>query len=213
MKPFLTEILACPIDKSYPLDVFIFKWEDPSPEILDFFKNPKPTMEGAIKAFEKNLLNTENDEDGNLLARDLIVLGKKPLPEYLHLILEKIKELEVFHDTTDSVLVHQLAKILSSVRDKIKLASDDLKKGIVPSEVILKVEMDLNLLNAYKQRVEVEEGLLRCPQCKRWYPIVETIPQMLPDNLRHQKKDLEFLAKWQARVPKDIPTEGQPWHL
>ncbi len=211
MKPFLTEILACPIDKSYPLDVFIFKWEDPSPEILEYFKNP--TMEQGIKAFEKNLLNTENDEEGNLLARDLIVLGKKPLPEYLRLILEKIKELEVFHDTTDSVLVPQLAKILSSVRENVKQASDELKKGIAPSEVIPKIELNLNLLNAYKQRLEVEEGLLQCPRCKRWYPIVETIPQMLPDNLRHQKKDLEFLAKWQARVPNDIPREGQPWHL
>ncbi len=170
-------------------------------------------MEQAIKTFEKNLVNTENDEEGNLLARDLIVLGKKPLPEYLRLILEKIKELEVFHDTTDSFLVSQLTKILSSVRENVKQAIDELNKGVAPSEVIPKVELNLNLLNAYKQRVEVEEGLLRCPRCKRWYPIVETIPQMLPDNLRHQKKDLEFLAKWQARVPKDIPAEGQPWHL
>lgn len=170
-------------------------------------------MEQAIKAFEKSLITTESDEEGKFLAKDLIVLGRKSLPEYLRLILEKIKELEVFHDTTDSILKSQLEKILSSVRKNIIHASDELKKGIAPSEVILKVELDLNLLNAFKQRVEVEEGLLRCPQCKRWYPIVETIPQMLPDHLRYQKKDLEFLAKWQARVPKDIPAEGQPWHL
>ena len=144
---------------------------------------------------------------------DLIVLGKKPFVEYLRLILEKIKELEVFHDTTDSLLVSKLAYILSSVRENVSRATEALKKGTAPKDLIPTLEIDLNLLNAYKQRVEVEQGLLRCPKCKRWYPIVETIPQMLPDNLRHQKKDLEFLTKWQTLVPEDVTREGQPWHV
>jgi uncharacterized protein YbaR (Trm112 family) len=211
LKPFLTEILACPIDKSFPLDVFIFKWEDPSPEVKEFFQTP--SMEQATKAFQKNLVHTVEDEEGNFLVGDLIVLGKKPVAEYLRLVIEKIKELEVFRDTSDSFLVPHLAKILGPVRENIVRALDELKKGSAPTALMPKIELDLNFLNAYKQRVEVEEGLLRCPQCKRWYPIVETIPQMLPDNLRHQKKDLEFLSKWQERISGDIAREGQPWHL
>ena len=169
-------------------------------------------MERCIKAFEKSLVTkiTEND---NYTVKDLIVLAKKPVEEYLGLILDKIQELKVFHDTTDSILMEQLTKILTVVWARVNDAITEIKKGVPPSSIISTIELELNLLNAYKQRVEVEEGLLSCPKCKRWYPIVETIPQMLPDNLRNQKKDLEFLVKWQARVPSDILQSGQPWHL
>ncbi|OLS13460.1 MAG: uncharacterized protein family UPF0434/Trm112 [Promethearchaeota archaeon CR_4] len=211
MKPFLTEILACPIDKSFPLDVFIFKWENFPPEVLEFFQNP--TLDTITKAFGNTLIHFAEDDDGQVQIGDLIVLGKKPFGEYLNLILEKIKELEVFHDTTNSLLISKLSDILNSVRENVSRASEALKKGTTPKTLLPTIELDLNLLNAYKQRVEIEEGILRCPKCKRWYPIVETIPQMLPDNLRHQKKDLEFLTKWQTPVPIDITREGQPWHL
>ncbi|KKM25652.1 hypothetical protein LCGC14_1592820, partial [marine sediment metagenome] len=30
-------------------------------------------------------------------------------------------------------------------------------------------------------------------KCKRWYPIIETIPQMLPDNYRDEIKEINFL--------------------
>ena len=44
-----------------------------------------------------------------------------------------------------------------------------------------------------KTEIEIETGLLFCAQCKRWYPIIETIPQMLPDEYRNEKKEIEFL--------------------
>src|SRR5690349_16869220 len=41
----------------------------------------------------------------------------------------------------------------------------------------------------------VEEGLLLCRACFRFYPIIEEIPIILPDDLRDKKKDIEFLNK------------------
>ena len=31
---------------------------------------------------------------------------------------------------------------------------------------------------------EIVEGILTCPKCKRWYPIKNEIPELLPDELR-----------------------------
>ncbi|HMF30952.1 MAG TPA: Trm112 family protein [Candidatus Lokiarchaeia archaeon] len=211
MKPFLTEILACPIDKAFPLDIFIFQWEEPEPAVLEFFQSP--TMELARAAFEKPLIDTAESDSGEFLASDQIVLGKKPFAEYLALVIEKIHELEVFRDTTEGLLVDVLACILGDIRDHVAQAISALEHNGSPQELFAELELDLTFLNAYKQRVEVEQGLLRCTQCQRWYPIVETIPQMLPDNLRNEKRELEFLTTWQDRLPEDIPTGGFPFHL
>jgi uncharacterized protein YbaR (Trm112 family) len=57
----------------------------------------------------------------------------------------------------------------------------------------------------------VDEGLLLCKTCQRFYPIVEEIPIILPDELRDKKKDIEFLNKWRERIPHDLLTNLKPW--
>jgi len=59
----------------------------------------------------------------------------------------------------------------------------------------------------------IVDGLLICEKCKRWYPIVEEIPQMLPDELRNEKEDLSFLMKYESLVPKEVKEEGVPFNL
>ncbi len=39
------------------------------------------------------------------------------------------------------------------------------------------------------------EGVLYCSDCSRFYPIIDEIPIMLPDELRDKKQDIEFLKK------------------
>lgn len=60
---------------------------------------------------------------------------------------------------------------------------------------------------------EVSEGLLVCDSCGRWYPIIEEIPHMLPDELREAAEDLEFLRKWEDGVPEKVLLEGRPFNL
>ena len=57
------------------------------------------------------------------------------------------------------------------------------------------------------------EGVLFCSQCSRFYPIIEEIPVMLPDELRDKEKDIQFLQKWQEKIPGKIIKNGHPWHL
>ena len=59
----------------------------------------------------------------------------------------------------------------------------------------------------------IKEGVLFCSQCSRFYPIIEEIPVMLPDQLRDKEKDIQFLQKWQEKIPSKIITNGNPWHL
>jgi uncharacterized protein YbaR (Trm112 family) len=59
----------------------------------------------------------------------------------------------------------------------------------------------------------IREGVLFCSQCSRFYPIIEEIPVMLPDELRDKEKDIQFLQKWQEKIPSKIIKNGNPWHL
>ncbi len=60
---------------------------------------------------------------------------------------------------------------------------------------------------------EILNGLLICSKCNRWYPIIDEIPQLLPDELRDLKEDLSFLRKYAEKIPKNILEEGKPFNL
>ncbi len=70
----------------------------------------------------------------------------------------------------------------------------------------------LNLL-VFKESDEITDGLLTCPKCLRWYPIRDSIPELLPDELRKRKEDLPFLKKWQSKISKEILISGAPFNL
>ncbi|MDG6949136.1 MAG: Trm112 family protein [Nitrososphaerota archaeon] len=59
----------------------------------------------------------------------------------------------------------------------------------------------------------VVDGVLLCSQCGRYYPIIDEIPVMLPDNLRNRKEDIGFLEKWSPRLPESVVRGGKPWNL
>ncbi len=61
--------------------------------------------------------------------------------------------------------------------------------------------------------IEVEEGVLLCKTCSRWYPVMEGIPRLLPDHLRDREEDLEFLRRFRERLPREVIEEGRPHNL
>lgn len=74
------------------------------------------------------------------------------------------------------------------------------------------IEIDTVKDKTIKENV-IKEGVLFCLQCSRFYPIIEEIPVMLPDELRDKEKDIQFLQKWHEKIPKKIIKNGYPWHL
>ena len=82
---------------------------------------------------------------------------------------------------------------------------------------ILACPMDKNYpleLFEIKQKDEiVSEGALFCSKCSRFYPIIEEIPIMLPDELRDKKQEMSFLKNNKENLPEKIISRANPWHL
>jgi len=64
---------------------------------------------------------------------------------------------------------------------------------------------------------EIDDALITCPKCGRWYPVIEGIACMLPDNLRESGKqkieETKFLEKWQREIPEHVLEKGRPFGL
>ena len=71
----------------------------------------------------------------------------------------------------------------------------------------------LELFEIEEEDNVVSEGALFCPKCSRFYPIIEEIPIMLPDELRDKKQEIEFLKNNKEQLPEKIISNANPWHL
>jgi len=54
---------------------------------------------------------------------------------------------------------------------------------------------------------------LYCQKCSRFFPIIDEIPIMLPDELRDKKQEIEFLNRNIKELPTKIVKQALPWHL
>jgi SAM-dependent methyltransferase/uncharacterized protein YbaR (Trm112 family) len=52
--------------------------------------------------------------------------------------------------------------------------------------------------------VEVEQGLLVCLSCARWFPIAGFLPELLPDHLRDQDRDRRHFEACAGRLPETL---------
>jgi uncharacterized protein YbaR (Trm112 family) len=59
----------------------------------------------------------------------------------------------------------------------------------------------------------ITEGILFCTKCSRFYPIIDEIPVMLPDELREKQTDIDFLKQWNNKLPEKVVKHGNPWHI
>ena len=78
------------------------------------------------------------------------------------------------------------------------------------SEIDVK-ELENNCQSCAK--LEIAEGILICQKCNRWYPIIEEIPHMLPDELRNEAEEKSFLKKYREKIPAFIIEQGKPFNL
>ena len=74
-------------------------------------------------------------------------------------------------------------------------------------------QFPLELYETQSKQEVVLEGALFCSKCTRFYPIIEEIPIMLPDELRDKKQDMDFLQKNKQTLPQKIIKDANPWHL
>jgi len=67
-------------------------------------------------------------------------------------------------------------------------------------------------LYVFEEKDEINEGLMACTNCGRWYPIIDDIPRMLPDELRDGKDEKAFVKKWRRQFPEKVLKEGKPFN-
>jgi len=187
MKPWLLNILACPICKHYPLDPYFFKWEN-------------------------------SDEDLQIIASQSGVPSNLFLKSYRHMVNQ------IFDGTITQEPIHRIKDLTGNPHSQA-LFEDALEAlgkllptkehGELKEQVLQRFQPEVDALYRFLNLIDVEEGLLVCSNCFRWYPIgsqVPAIPEMLPDNLREKEKDLTYMKKWEAKIPKEVVTKGKPFN-
>jgi len=184
MKPWLLNILACPIDKHHPLEAHFFTWETSEEKIdgnADSAGTPSSEHEKNYKQMAKQLT------DGTISP-------------------PAIKNIKDSSESQGS------KSLLAGALDALAGIGDTDSKS--EADVLKEYPTEIDALNKYMHLLEVDAGLLVCPECGRWYPIgsaVETIPEMLPDDLREKERDLEWMEKWSHLIPEKVLGEGKPY--
>jgi len=64
---------------------------------------------------------------------------------------------------------------------------------------------------------EIDAALITCPKCGRWYPVIDGIACMLPDDLRmegkQRREEVAFLDNWKEKIDDQILENGIPFGL
>ena len=71
----------------------------------------------------------------------------------------------------------------------------------------------LELFESKSHDKKIVEGALYCQKCSRFFPIIDEIPIMLPDELRDKKQEIEFLKRNIKELQEKIVKQALPWHL
>jgi uncharacterized protein YbaR (Trm112 family) len=226
MRIWLLDILACPICKYYPLDLRILNWET---DQKVFSRIESAFKSRQISVLEENsiltLPNGKKDkcvkiiEDGQIQIEDEFSREKKPLLDYLRNLSEKVKSTQTISDVTGSAATRLLEQVKSQALDKVgktlKQIEATRSKAIIDREksTLKDILPEIYLLNWYFFLTEVDQALISCKKCQRWYPVIETIPHMLPDDLRNSDEDIAFLKKWSTKISANVLNEGNPFNL
>ena len=116
---------------------------------------------------------------------------RKSLLEILACPIDKHSPLELF-----VINVHSTNKSSIDKQDENGITQDELTYNHTSYENVI-----------------IEDGVLFCSRCSRFFPIRDEIPIMLPDELREREKDLQFLLEWETKLPSKILDHGVPWHI
>ena len=186
MKPWLLNLLACPIDKHHPLDAYFFTLETPEADLKRMASEAGKPDEALSQKYRQ-------------LAKQMLDGTISP---------PSIKTIKDETGSDDSAVLK--GKALEAL-DRAGRSKDLDQVGLLK-----KLPGEVNALYRYLNMVEVREGVLVCPECGRWYPIgnnVETIPELMPDDLRERKKELDWMRKWEGKIPGETLRKGKPFHL
>ncbi|MHA1126601.1 MAG: Trm112 family protein [Candidatus Heimdallarchaeota archaeon] len=133
MKLRLLDLLACPIDKHWPLELYIFEER----------KNEKIEL-------------PEKDEISKLVCS------------------------------------------FYCAKHKVKLVKEVPGKKSTITKEAKNIDYETECHECLK--IEVVAGMIKCPKCNSYYPIIDEIAMMLKEELRNQDIEREFTEKWSEKI-------------
>lgn len=227
MKPLLLDILACPICKFYPLKLYILKWETAETKFSSILEaTHRKDIASLIKVTKIRRGKDRIDDaviikkDGKVLLKDEMVRKESNIIDYFNEIAPKLENFKVIEDYSDDkyasclrFIKTEVLKAIANARARIKEKKIENIPLETQNQIISEIISEIYLLNWFLQFAEIEEGTIFCEKCARWYPIMETIPQMLPDDLREEETEKSFLKKWKDKLPQQITEAGKPFNL
>ncbi|NVM03960.1 MAG: hypothetical protein HWN67_16630 [Candidatus Helarchaeota archaeon] len=209
MKSGLLSLLACPICKYYPLQLKIFKWETDSDK---FNQLESIIAEKNTEQLNKDIQIKVSKIENEIRVKDNISRSEKPISDYLkglNNIYDDILAIEDNSNTKSNEILDLIKKELFN-----KIIEYKNEKNIKDlTKIFEQIKFNIHLLNWYLFYAEIEEGIMICEKCNRWFPIIETIPQMLPDEIRKEKPEKEFLKKWKDNIKEEVLLEAIPFNL
>jgi len=209
LKTGLLSILLCPICKHFPLKLTIFKWETNT----ETFEQLKSVVNDKNIEQLRNKVNIKISKTSEeIKIRDMIIRKERDFNSYIEELKKIIGDIFSIQDdskTYSKEILSVIKKELFGIIKNIKI-EEDFKKQL---DFFERIKFFIYLANWYLFVAEIEEGIMICNKCKRWYPIIETIPQMWPDEIRHEKTDTDFLKKWKILIDIQILDSGKPFNL
>lgn len=208
MKLWLLDILACPIDHAFPLECKIFNWVEPETNednVRQLLENYSKANVLPAKTQSPIIITSDNDK---VFIQDNLIIKPTEVTAYIEQLITQIDEIKVVEDKSKWQGQKALELIQKEIKQKLNSTKKEIEKGNgleVKKNLINQIMIQLEFLNIFKYQFEVQDAVLRCPKCGRWYPVFETIPQMLPDNLRDKDHDQEFKKEWQKHF------DFKPW--
>lgn len=137
----------------------------------------------------------------------------KKLLDILVCPFDKVSSLELFPFKSKPVLDNDaISEVKDDSNSKNKNTNEKENEQNMRETATITPSSSLSEMTNESSEI-VEEGLLLCRTCMRFYPIVEEIPIILPDELRDKKKDMEFLQMWNKTIPEDLLKNLKPWTL
>ncbi len=127
--------------------------------------------------------------------------------ELKKMILNDIEKRLISPPSIQNIIVVDENELLNEKVERFKTFFNDFTLEYEPEILMRKISSELEFIMDVMYRVNINKGVLKCPECKRWFPIgssIDGIPEMLPDNLRDKIKDNKFISLWFDKLPGDL---------
>lgn len=83
-------------------------------------------------------------------------------------------------------------------KKQVKLTKKTKKEEIIVTKDASKIKYETDCKECLSS--EIIAGLIECPSCKIFYPIIDEIPMMLKKDLRNEDIEKQFTEKWSEKI-------------